>query len=195
MADIFKVAEKNQERAKKVIAESGVIEAWCSIGAEVNPVGSMAMGLLMKHRDIDFHIYTPNLNVSESFAAMSRLAENPRIKKVTYDNLLDAEDCCLEWHAWFEDEDKNLWQLDMMHIVKGSTFDGYFERIAERIKTTITPEQRETVLRLKYETPDDVKIAGIEYYKAVLRDDIRDFAEFMKWREKNPLLGIEKWVP
>lgn len=193
--DILKLANENQVKARKVIADSKVIEAWQSIGAEINQVGSMAMGLLMKHRDIDFHIYTNKLNIAESFVAMSRLSENPRIKRVSYDNLLDAEDCCLEWHAWYEDDEKNLWQLDMMHIVRGSEFDGYFEHIAERIKEVITPEQKETVLRLKYQTPEDMKIAGIEYYKAVLRDSVQTFEEFMTWREKNPLQGIEKWVP
>lgn len=193
--DILKLAEENQKKARRVIADSKVIEAWQSIGAEINQVGSMAMGLLMKHRDIDFHIYTDKLNIADSFAAIAKLAENPRIKKVTYDNLLEAEDCCLEWHAWYEDEEENLWQIDMMHIVKGSEFEGYFEHIAERIKTVITPEQKETVLRLKYETPEDMKIAGIEYYKAVLRDDVQTFEEFMTWREENPLQGIEKWVP
>ena len=52
------IAQKNLEKAELVIKNSGVRQAWESIGAVVNQVGSMAMGLLMKHRDIDFHIYT-----------------------------------------------------------------------------------------------------------------------------------------
>ena len=52
------IAENNFEKAMLVIEKSGVRQAWKFIGATVNQVGSMAMGLLMKHRDIDFHIYT-----------------------------------------------------------------------------------------------------------------------------------------
>lgn len=52
------IAKDKFEKALLVIKKSGVRQAWESIGATVNQVGSMAMGLLMKHRDIDFHIYT-----------------------------------------------------------------------------------------------------------------------------------------
>ena len=34
----------------------------------------------MTHRDIDFHIYTSPLELSDSFRAMAKLAENPSIK-------------------------------------------------------------------------------------------------------------------
>lgn len=193
--DFIALAEDIQRRARKVIEQSKVVEIWQKHGAEIHLVGSMANGLLMKHRDIDFHIYTPDFKIAKSFAAMAELAENLRVKKVTYANLSDAKDGCLEWHAWFEDDQGELWQLDMMHIIKGSEYDGFFEHVAERIKETITSAEKEAVLRLKYETPEDVKIAGIEYYKAVMSGGVRDFSSFMKWREENPLIGIEKWTP
>lgn len=31
----------------------------------------------MKHRDIDFHIYSSPLNIADSFAAMTRIAKIP----------------------------------------------------------------------------------------------------------------------
>ena len=55
--------------------EVNVIPIWESIGAQVNLVGSLRMGLLMKHRDIDFHIYTSSLSLTDSFRAMAKLAE------------------------------------------------------------------------------------------------------------------------
>ena len=55
---IEELAARNQETAYQVIRKSGVVPAWESIGAEVHLVGSLKTGLLMKHRDIDFHIYT-----------------------------------------------------------------------------------------------------------------------------------------
>ena len=52
------------------------------VDAEINLVGSLRTGLLMKHRDIDFHIYSSPLNLADSFLAMARLAENPSIKRI-----------------------------------------------------------------------------------------------------------------
>lgn len=193
--EITELALQNQQKARKVIADSKVVEIWQSSGAKINLVGSLRTGLLMKHRDIDFHIYSPKLEIPDSFKAMTKLAENPRIKKIEYANLLDDADTCLEWHAWYEDDEKQLWQLDMMHIVKGSTYDGYFENVADRIAAIITQEQRDTVLELKYLTPDDVKIAGIVYYLAVMRDGIKNYNEFMEWREHTETNGIIEWCP
>lgn len=195
MQNILEIAENNQKLAFEVIKNSGVIEAWRSIGAEINLIGSLKMGLLMTHRDIDFHIYTPQLNISESFAVIAKLAENPHICRIAYNNLLNEEDACLEWHAWYLDEENREWQIDMMHIVKGSKYDGWFERVAQRIGEVITSEQRQTILELKYQTPEDVKIMGIEYYQAVIRDGVETFAEFEAWRRKHPANAIIEWLP
>lgn len=195
MNKILQLAEANQKRAHQVIEDSGVIEAWQSIGATINLIGSLKMGLLMKHRDIDFHIYNDKFSIVESFSAITKLAANPNIRRVSYTNLLEAEDGCIEWHAWYEDEQGNEWQLDMMHILKGSPYDGYFEKVAERIMAVITPEQRLAILTLKFHTPDEVKIMGIEYYLAVIRDGIRNYDEFLRWREKNHLPAIIEWLP
>ena len=56
--NILDIARLNQQKAWKIVENSGIIQAWESIGAEVNLVGSLRTGLLMKHRDIDFHIYS-----------------------------------------------------------------------------------------------------------------------------------------
>ena len=45
------------------------------------------------------------------------------------------------------------------------------------------------------DTPDDVKIAGIEYYVAVLRDGVRTYDAFAEWRRTHPLTGIVEWMP
>ena len=159
MKNIFEIAAANQQRAREVIRDSRLEEAWRSVGAEPNLVGSLRTGLLMKHRDIDFHIYSSPLNIADSFAAMTRIAENPRIRRIEYGNLLDAQDQCLEWHAWYADADDRLWQIDMIHM------------------------------------PDEVKIMGIEYYRAVLGDGVRTYAEFEAWRAANPVEGILEWMP
>ena len=195
LTDDFEItAGKNFEKALRIIEKSGVRQAWESIGATVNQVGSMAMGLLMKHRDIDFHIYTERLNISESFAVIQKICADPAVTRMEYRNLADTEEACLEFHIWFMQDDEE-WQIDMIQILKGSQFDGYFERVAERIKAVLTPETRRTILELKYLTPDNEHIMGIEYYQAVIADGIRSYPEFIQWRKTHPSNGIVNWCP
>ena len=194
MNDIELIAQNNLEKALLVIEKSNVRQAWESIGAEVHQVGSMAMGLLMKHRDIDFHIYTGELNVSESFKVIQKLCANPSVTRMEYRNLADTEEACLEFHIWFMLENEE-WQLDMIQILKGSQFDGFFENVAARIKAVLTPETRRTILELKYHTPADEHIMGIEYYQAVIADNVKTYPEFIQWRREHPVTGIVTWCP
>ena len=187
---IAAIAARNTEKARRIIRDTGIIDIWESAGAEINLVGSLSTGLFMKHRDIDFHIYSAVLRPEDDFTALAKLAANPAVKRIEYGNLLATEERCLEWHAWYEDQEGELWQLDMIHIEKGSRYDGYFEEVARRISAALTDETREAILRLKWETPDTEKIAGIEYYMAVLRDGIRSYPDFVRWREAHPLTGL-----
>jgi hypothetical protein len=194
MNDIKFIAQNNFEKALQVIEKSNVRQVWESIGAEVHQVGSMAMGLLMKHRDIDFHIYTGELNISKSFKVIEKLCANPSVTRMEYRNLADTAEACLEFHIWFMLENEE-WQIDMIQILKGSQFDGYFENVAARINAVLTPETRRTILELKYHTPDDEHIMGIEYYQAVIADNVKTYPEFIQWRSKHPITGIVTWCP
>lgn len=193
-ADITTVADKARERACEVIRRSGIREFWENLGAKVNLVGSMATGLLMKHRDIDFHIYTDTLDLKKSRETISRICADPHIALLEYRDLSQTEEACLEWHIRC-DLDGEAWQIDMIQILKGSRFDGYFEHVAERIKAVLTPETRRTILRLKYLTPEYEHIPGIAYYKAVLADGVRTYGEFSAWRKTHPVSGIDPWCP
>jgi len=194
MGDILKLAQEYEHQAWKVVRETEIVEIWKSCGAsEVNLIGSLKNGLLIKHRDIDFHIYSKEFRLSDSFAAMAKLAENPRIKNITYINLLDTSEVCLEWHAWYEDDEKNLWQLDMIHLRSDSPYAGHFEKIASEIGALLTPETRERILTIKNSVPEGQKVMGIEIYKAVLQNNIRDYESFLSWRSKQNFTGIVAW--
>ena len=80
-------------------------------------------------------------------------------------------------------------------MAEDSPWAGYFERVADRIAAVLTPETREAILRLKYETPDGEKIPGIAYYRAVLADGVRSHAEFTVWLREHPVEGIVEWMP
>ena len=188
------IARNNLEKAVLVIEKSGIRPAWEAIGATVNQVGSAAMGLLMKHRDIDFHIYTEKLDVAESFDVIKKICADPAVTRMEYRNLADTEEACLEFHVWYM-LDEEEWQIDMIQILKGSQFDGFFEHVAQKIKEVLTPETRKAILELKYLTPDDEHFMGIEYYQAVIADGIRSYPEFIQWRKNHSANGIVTWCP
>lgn len=192
--EVEPLALANQEKAREVIRLSRICEAWAAVGARVNPVGSMAMGLLMTHRDIDFHLYTETLDVETGFRAISQICADPHVTHLEYRNLAATGEACFEWHVWYDFEGET-WQIDMIQILAGSAFDGYFERVAERVRAVLTPETRRTILELKYCTPETEHIAGVEYYQAVISGGVRSWPEFVQWRAAHPLEGVNRWCP
>ena len=193
--DILKLAEQNQQTAWKILEDTRTIQAWENIGATVNIVGSLKSGLLMKNRDIDLHIYTDRLDVSESFSVMQQLAERLSLKEAQYKHLTDTEAECIEWHALYEDKDMNLWKFDMIHILKDSKYDGTVERVTDAIIKQLTHEIRETILQIKYDVPNDIMIPGIEIYHAVFTGNVRNYDELEQWRRTNPLTNSLDWLP
>ena len=191
--DYLAQSDLNTSMAQKIISDSRIIPLWQSVGARVNLVGSFRIGVLAKHLDIDFHVYTPELDVSQSFIVISQIAQNPAVKKIEFINLAQTDECCFEWHIWYEDDDRNLWQIDIIQIKSGSFYDGYFERVADTIKDAMTADIKQTILKLKFDTPDYLKISGMEYYKAVIQDGITNFEDFLAWRVKHPFNGIIEW--
>ncbi len=189
------IAESNQRKAHQIVANLGIIKAWENIGAEAHLVGSLSTGLLAKHLDIDFHIYSSPVDVADSFRAISAIAAAPGFKRAECNNLLAAEDECIEWHLWYEDDESRLWQIDMMHIRHGSRWEGHFEQVAERIRSALTDETREAIIRLKCQTPETMHIMGIDYCRAVMVYGVRTLPEMLAWHETHRTDGISEWMP
>ena len=194
-SELLAFSENRQRRAWDIVRRSRLMEIWADAGAEAHVVGSLAMGLMMTHRDIDLHVYSSPLTVKGSFAVMARLAEDAAVKKIECRNLLNTDEACIEWHAWYDDGQGGMWQIDIIHILKGSRYDGYFERMAERVKAVLTDDTRLAILRLKAETPENEHVMGVEYYQAVLRDGVRTMADFKRWRAEHPVNGVMEWMP
>lgn len=193
--DIIELAENNRQTAWNILNSTRIIPAWESIGAKVNIVGSLKSGLLMKNRDIDLHIYTDKLDISASFSVMQKLAEILPLKEIQYRNLINTEEECMEWHALYENTDLNVWKFDMIHIRKGSKYDGVVEKVTEAITKRLTPEIRRTILQIKYDRPEDQMIPGIEIYHAVFTGGVRTYEELEQWRKANPLENSLEWLP
>ena len=193
--DILEIAKQNQQAAWKILEHTGAIPAWEGIGATVHLVGSLKSGLLAKNKDIDFHIYTDRLDITESFSVMQELAERLSLKEIQYKNLIHTEEECMEWHVIYEDEDMNTWKFDMIHILKGSKYDGVVEKVTAAIADCLTPEINKTILQIKFDVPDGILIPGIEIYHAVFAGGVRSYKELELYRKTNPLTNSLDWLP
>lgn len=204
--DIIKRSEEFQAEAEAVLEEAGIATVWRDAGCRVEIVGSMRMRLMANHRDIDLHVYSPVVTEADSFAIAAKIAKNPKVKEIKCINGLMTDEHCIAWHFIYEGYNGKLWQFDVIHIVEGSRYDGYFEEMADRIIAHSTPEQRETILRLKLESTDYQEgtppedsiqgpIHGVEYYEGVINHDITTLDQLRQWvisRRKQP---FHYWMP
>ena len=189
--EINHLATVRQEEARNVLAVSGIAQVWEDAGCRVSLIGSLRMGLLMSHRDIDLHVYSDNITEASTFAIAARMSALPGVIEIASVNGLHTEEHCMAWHVKYRAQDGEEWKFDIIHIEAGTEYDGYFERMAERIMTVMTPTQRDTILRLKYETPSDEYIKGVEYYEAVIADGIT----LRKWLEVHRRKSVYYWIP
>ena len=183
-------------KAFRIIDELRIKEIWESLDSICNLVGSVKTGLLMKHLDIDFHTYLENFSIEKSFKAISKISENPKIKEVTYKNLLREEDMCLEWHLFYEENPDRIWSIDIMHIKNESPYAGMIERVTDKINAVMTEELKKIILDIKWKNEEWAeKIPGIEIYQAVIEDGIKTFEELKSWRKDRKAVGISLWEP
>lgn len=184
-----------QENARRALSESRIAEIWKESGCRVNLVGSLRMGLLASHKDIDLHVYSKGITTESSFAIMSKIAANPAVTEIRCINGLHTGEHCIAWHVFYKDATGDVWQFDIIHIEEGSEYDGFFERMADRIVEVMTPGQAGTILRLKFETPENAGYHGVEYYEAVIADGVSTLNELETWvaehRKKKPYY----WIP
>lgn len=195
-ADIENIASRYQTKAKRILQETRIIETLQASGLRVSLIGSLRMGLLVNHRDIDLHVYSKDITVEFGFEVISKIAANPGIIETLCINGMDSDEHCLEWHLKYRDDEGEIWQIDIIHIEEGSRYDGYFERMADRIVEIITPAQRDTIMRLKYlATLRDADIHGAEIYEGVIEHGISEIGELSAWVEKRRTCLPCFWSP
>lgn len=194
MMDILELSMAAQEKAREVLAKSGIADVWLRHGCRVNVVGSMRMGLLISHRDVDLHVYSKDITEEKSFAIAAEIAKLPHVTELKCINGLHTDEHCIAWHISYL-YGEELWKLDIIHIEEGSEYDGYFERMADRIVEVMTKSQKETILRLKYETPSDKDFRGVEYYEAVIADGVRNLIELEQWIDTHRKKPSYYWIP
>ncbi len=189
------MAETNSATAREVLESSGVESIWRQAGCRVNLVGSLRMNLLALHRDIDLHVYSRNITAQKSFAVMARIAEKPEVTEIRCINGLHTSEYCVAWHVTYRHTDGQLWQIDIIHIEEGSEYDGYFEHMADRITQVMTSQQRDTILRLKFDTPPEADYHGVEYYEAVIAHGVTNIRQLADWIADHRLHPPYYWIP
>ena len=192
--EVFDLAFVNQERARGVLVSSGIADVLERNGCRVNLVGSLRMGLLASHRDIDLHVYSKGITVEGSFAIAAQVARLPGVTEIRCINGLHTDEHCVAWHIFYRYDDE-VWQFDVIHIEEGTEYDGFFERMADRIVEVMTPAQKDTILRLKFETLSDKDYHGVEFYEAVIADGISNMVEFEEWITDHRKKPMYYWIP
>ena len=192
--EVFDLAFVNQERARGVLVNSGIVAVWERNGCRVNLVGSLRMGLLASHRDIDLHVYSKGITVEGSFAIAAQVARLPGVTEIRCINGLHTDEHCVAWHIFYRCEEE-VWQFDVIHIEEGTEYDGFFERMADRIVEVMTSGQKEIILRLKFEAPSGSDYHGVEFYEAVIADGISNMVEFEEWVTDHRKKPMYYWIP
>ena len=192
--EVFDLAFVNQERARGVLESSGIADVWERNGCRVNLVGSLRMGLLASHRDIDLHVYSKGITEEGSFAIAAQVARLPGVTEIRCINGLHTDEHCVAWHIFYRCDDE-VWQFDVIHIEEGTEYDGFFERMADRIVEVMTSGQKEIILRLKFEAPSGSDFHGVEFYEAVIADGISNMVEFEKWVTDHRKKPMYYWIP
>lgn len=91
-----RMAREARAGARTIVEELDIEGHWRRAGARVHAVGSFRTGLLVRHRDIDFHVYTPHLDLDLSFSVMAALARSPHLHSLHFINGSRTDECCLE---------------------------------------------------------------------------------------------------
>ncbi len=196
MESVENISKENLEKAFEIIAELKIKEIWEKLDSTCNLVGSVSSGLLMSRLDIDFHVYSDEFSIEKSFNAVAQISRNPKIKEVTYRNLLDVEDMCLEWHLSYQETPGRIWTIDIMHIKNESAYVGVIERVTGKIKAALTGKTKQTILEIKWECNRQKEQArGIDIYQAVIGEGIETFEDFKNWNRTRKKEAISLWEP
>ena len=78
MDDILLESSLIHQKAEKLLHDFRIVEMWESMGAEVRTVGSFRSNLMID-KDIDLHVYTPELDATKTFQALMPLLGDSRV--------------------------------------------------------------------------------------------------------------------
>ncbi len=194
--DILCQAEKLQARALAVVDTLRLCEFWGRVGATYH-VGASRTGLMMRP-NIDFETYVETPKAEDGFRIMTTLASSFGVKRVSYFDFMQSDDPGLYWWFEYQDADGMTWDFDHWLIPNSHPHAGMADRFASRLLAILTDPIRVKILSIKKETADlspQERPRGIDIYKAVLKDGVSSYEDFVKWTHNNPPVSLETWMP
>lgn len=182
-------AEARLQTAQELLRELQLLERWSTYG-EATVVGSVALGLVVAP-DIDLEIHVENPQVADGFAVMSKLAELPKVRRITY---LDARDRHERGQYWkLEYEHEVTWTVDVWVFGPGVPGGG---PLTSALRAALTAESREVILGIKEEAAAlGERAAGYWLYQAVLDGGVASYDEFRGWLGDRNIYERTGWLP
>jgi hypothetical protein len=194
MSELLERAEARQHTAEHILRELDLVNRWNRFG-RCNLVGSVAYGLVVAP-DIDMEIFCPEPKIEDGFEILRACALSPNVVRTRFWNALGPPHFGLYWRVDYDHEGEE-WKIDMWSMA-----DSYSEpcgtHLTEPMLRALTPESRETILRLKeaVRASDTVDCPSIQIYRAVLDDNVKNIEEFEEWLPEHPLTGVvTDWKP
>ncbi len=193
MNAIFERAAERRQRALEIIGQLNLLERWRRYGSP-EVVGAVRYGLVVA-ADIDVEIYADEPRLEDGFAVMVELARLPGMWKVRFSNEMDSPDQGLYFGLRYRHPDGEVWKVDNWLLGHDHPHAHWAERFALALERVLTDETRRAILEIKETTLGQPSLRGIDIYKAVLRDGVRDAAAFLDWTARHPPARLDLWMP
>jgi len=182
-----------QTEAEQVINDFNLIHLLSNYGTP-EIIGSMALKV-MTRKDIDIEVVAKNFRKEDISEIIKHLSEKsfPRIDFTVMDNTQKlssnlpvgfyigikyaGKDKLVEKYK----NNPDVWQIDLWFLTPENAQGS---KATNEIKAKLTPEKRETILKIKFELTKHEeykgKFSGIDIYRAVLSSNISTTEEFLK---------------
>jgi hypothetical protein len=193
--DLILRASELQEQAQQVIRTLGLEERWGEVG-EVTFSGSAVFGLMVQP-NIDMEVHTDEPRPSAGFEVIIGIADIAGVRRVNFRNQLDDPgDPGLYWVVQYHDDLGGDWSIDTWLVPRDHPSPIRPDRFAAAMCRRLNDPLRLRILEIKYANCCcGLGAKGIDIYKAVLRDGIETYEQFVTWIERNPRKGLEDWMP
>lgn len=194
MDGLLERAAERQIIAQLILGELDLVQRWSQYG-QTAVIGAVAYGLVVAP-DIDMEIFCRELNIEDGFEILRLCALHPNVTRIRFWNALGPPHFGLYWQVRYSYDDLE-WKIDMWSME--DTYDGPCgTRMVDAMKKALTPEKRQSILKLKEEAllDEGVKIPSIQIYRAVIEDGVSEYQALKTWEKDNQLSGVvTDWLP
>ncbi|NGQ96880.1 hypothetical protein G3578_17075 [Brevibacillus sp. SYP-B805] len=193
MGERLQRAQERLNRARKIMADLGLLERWAEVGRPLL-VGAVAYGLVV-NPDIDMEIYCEDPTPEAGFRVIGKLAQHPNVTDARFSNQLNGPDRGLYFQLKYKCKDGEGWKIDMWLLPEDHP--GPCARdLVEPLNAALTEETREAILAIKEDMQKTGYVASsIRIYEAVVDGGVRTPEAFYRWHEGNRPNGLTFWKP